>query len=63
MMQIHQGEHQVARHSEHVSHGREAHPATILSPSVASRRQWSRFSTCAGYVRRVTHDEIADAIG
>jgi hypothetical protein len=31
MMQIHQGEHQVARHSEHVSYGREAHPATILS--------------------------------
>ena len=21
------------------------------------------FDTCAGYVRRVTHDEIADAIG
>ena len=45
LMQIHQGEHDRVEHGEHLSHRRKAHAAIILSLSVASRRQWRRFST------------------
>ena len=31
--------------------------------AVLARRTWATAKPCTGYVRRVTHDEIADAVG
>jgi hypothetical protein len=45
LMHVHQGEHHRVEHGQHLSHRWQADATLILSPSVASRRQWSRFST------------------
>jgi hypothetical protein len=37
--------------------------ARSLALSERPEKQPAAVTTCAGYVRRVTHDEIADAIG
>ncbi len=39
LMPVHQGEHHLVEHGEHLSYGRQADATIILVPSVASRRQ------------------------
>jgi hypothetical protein len=41
----------------------DSHPTGDSAPSGAGKAGQELLDTCAGYVRRVTHDEIADAVG